>query len=87
MNQRIIVEYVRLKEVPEVEYGSSSSKGNGNDYEDPSGEGSFRNFRYFKNFQDSEGFNSDIVKSFSLLPETTYGGSFGYKIPKRNAAS
>ncbi|XP_071859352.1 uncharacterized protein [Bombus fervidus] len=83
-------EYIHLKEVPEVEYGSSSSRGNGNDYEDPSGEGSFRNFRYFKNFhdfKDSEGFNSDIVKSFSLLPETTHGGSFGYKIPKRNAAS
>ncbi|XP_043589665.1 uncharacterized protein LOC122570846 [Bombus pyrosoma] len=83
-------EYIHLKEVPEVEYGSSSSKGNGNDYEDPSGEGSFRNFRYFKNFhdfKDSEGFNSDIVKSFSMLPETTYGGSFGYKIPERNAAS
>lgn len=56
-----------------MKYGSSKGGRNIYEVEDPSGEGSQRNFRYYKDSRDAEGYSS--------VPETnTYEGGFGYKI-------
>lgn len=82
----VISEYVHVKEVPEVEYGTKPTRRNKNEYEseDPSRHRSRTSSNYRKlseDSEDTEGHSSDI--STSLLPHTIHEEIFAYKIPQK----
>lgn len=61
--------------IQEIKHGSSKGERNIYEVEDPSSEGSQRNFRYYKD-----------TRGYSSVPETkVYEGGFGYKIFGRRA--
>ncbi|XP_076763141.1 uncharacterized protein LOC143430651 [Xylocopa sonorina] len=81
--------HVHAKEVPELKYGSPSSKKEKGNHKskDSSGEGSHGNFKHHKfsqDLRDSVGHSSDIVTEGT--PGTIHEENFGYKIPRRNKA-